>query len=165
MELDTRFKTGDLVVYTGLSPRLMEIVDTPSSSSQFFDCYLVRELDNADTMFIHSSFLSFPASDVVSKNEGIKHDSGKPKLSMLTLESLAYEAAAFEYGAKKYEKNNYKAGMDWTRVSDAALRHLTAWTNKQDLDSESGLNHLAHAKACLAMLIYYVENKVGKDDR
>lgn len=37
--------------------------------------------------------------------------------------------------------------------------------SKEDLDKESGLHHLAHLKANVAMLIYYVENKVGKDDR
>lgn len=96
---------------------------------------------------------------------GVKHDSGKPQLSLLSRESLEYEARAFEFGAKKYAKNNYKKGMDWSRVIDAALRHVTAFNAKEDFDSESNLNHLAHAKACIAMLIYYYENKVGNDDR
>lgn len=97
--------------------------------------------------------------------EGTKFDSGKPKLSLLTRESLAAEARAFEYGAKKYDKNNYKKGMAWSRVIDAALRHLTAFNAGESIDSESGLCHLDHAKACLGMLVYYYENKIGKDDR
>jgi hypothetical protein len=98
-------------------------------------------------------------------SEGVKHDSGKPMLSLLTKESLIGEARAFEYGMKKYAKNNYKKGMAWSRVIDAALRHLIAFNEKEDFDPESKLNHLYHAKACLGMLIYYYENKVGKDDR
>ena len=74
-------------------------------------------------------------------------------------------ARALEYGAKKYDRNNYKKGMDWTRVCDAALRHITAWAEGEDVDQESGLNHIAHAQACLAMLSYYITNKVGTDDR
>lgn len=100
-----------------------------------------------------------------TKLEGIKHDEGKPQLSILTKESLEAEARAFQYGALKYDKNNYKKGMAWSRVLDAALRHLMAFNAKEDLDPESGLTHLAHSKACLAMLIYYYENKVGTDDR
>lgn len=96
---------------------------------------------------------------------GIKHDQGKPSLSILTKESLVAEARAFEYGASKYSRDNYKKGMEWSRVIDAALRHITEFNSKSDYDEESKLHHLWHAKACLAMLIYYVENKVGKDDR
>jgi len=96
---------------------------------------------------------------------GIKHDAGKPPLSILTRESLIAEARAFEYGAQKYGRDNYKQGMNWTRVIDAALRHLTAFNAKENLDPESKLCHLAHSKACLAMLIYYYENNIGTDDR
>jgi len=96
---------------------------------------------------------------------GIKYDEGKPKLSLLTIESLTAEAKAFEYGAIKYSKNNYKKGMDWSRIIDASMRHIMQFNAKEDFDSESKLNHLWHAKACLAMLIYYYEHKVGKDDR
>lgn len=99
------------------------------------------------------------------KQEGIKHDAGKPMLSLLTKESLEAEARAFEFGMRKYSRGNYKNGMKWTRVLDAAMRHLVAFNSKEDFDKESLLNHLWHSKACLAMLIYYYENKVGEDDR
>lgn len=101
----------------------------------------------------------------MDKKEGIKFDKGKVKLSLLTKESLIAEARAFEYGMYKYGKNNFKSGMDWSRIIDAALRHIIAFNEKEDFDQESSLNHLWHAKACLAMLIYYYENQVGKDDR
>lgn len=97
--------------------------------------------------------------------EGVKNDQGKVPLSILSSESLIAEARAFEYGAEKYARNNYKKGMKWSRILDAALRHIVAFNNREDFDNESKLNHLWHAKACLAMLIYYYENKVGDDDR
>lgn len=96
---------------------------------------------------------------------GVKFDTGKPQLSLLTRESLVAEARAFEYGAKKYNKNNYKKGMKWSRVIDAAMRHLVAFNEKESVDEESGLCHLDHAKACLGMLVYYYEREVGEDDR
>jgi len=97
--------------------------------------------------------------------EGIKHDVGKAQLSLVSKESLEGEARALEYGKNKYGKNNYKLGMDWTRLLDASLRHIFAFSDRKDFDDESSLNHLFHAKACLGMLIYYYENKLGKDDR
>jgi hypothetical protein len=96
---------------------------------------------------------------------GIKYDSGKTDLSLVSLESITGEAKAMEYGAKKYGRNNYKGAMEWTRLLGAALRHTFQFSGKQDLDNESNLNHLYHAKANLGMLIYYYENKLGKDDR
>lgn len=97
--------------------------------------------------------------------KGVKHDSGKPPLSILTKESLIAEARAFEFGAQKYGRDNYKLGMEWTRVVDAALRHLTAWNSGEDLDPESLYSHLWHAKACIAMLVYFEARQVGVDDR
>lgn len=96
---------------------------------------------------------------------GKKFDQGKSPLSWLPLAALNLEAQALRYGANKYGRNNYKQGMEWSRVIDAALRHIYAFSNGEINDSESGVNHLGHAKANLSMLIYYFENKVGKDDR
>lgn len=101
----------------------------------------------------------------MSDKFAIKHDENKPQLSILTKESLNAEAYAFMYGALKYERHNYKLGMEWSRMIDASLRHIYAFNSKEDFDEESKLNHLWHAKACLAMLIYYYENKKGTDDR
>lgn len=110
------------------------------------------------------------SSDEKNKNgkistEGVKHDQGKPKLSLVNRETLNGIARAMEYGMAKYGKNNYKQGMDWSRVADAGLRHLNAWLAKEEVDHESGLNHLYHAGACINMLLYYIENNVGNDDR
>lgn len=101
----------------------------------------------------------------IPHDQGVKHDQGKPKLSMVPTELLVGAARAFEFGATKYGRDNYKLGMDWTKVLDALERHTRAFVDKKDLDEESKLCHLYHAAACVGMLLYYYENKVGKDDR
>lgn len=101
----------------------------------------------------------------VEPSEGVKHDSGKPQLSLVSLESLSGEARAMEDGLRKYGRNNYKQGMAWSRLLDAALRHVTQFAGGEDNAPDSKLNHLYHAKANLGMLIYYYERKLGKDDR
>jgi hypothetical protein len=107
---------------------------------------------------------NFILDDNQSKT-GVKNDAGKPKLSLVSYESIAGEARALEYGLTKYGKNNYKLGMEWSRLLDATGRHLFAFSHGEDIDSDSKLNHLYHAKANLGMLIYYYEKKLGKDDR
>lgn len=96
---------------------------------------------------------------------GVKHDSRKPKLSIVPTELLEGAARALTYGAEKYGRGNYRLGMDHCRILDAAIRHLYAYAHREDQDPESMLCHLDHAAANLGMLMYYVANNVGKDDR
>lgn len=85
-------------------------------------------------------------------NAGIKHDSGKPDLSIVPLALEEACARAFTFGAGKYGRNNYKNGLQYTRLLAAAFRHLKAWNEISTGDPESGLSHLDHAIASLAML-------------
>jgi hypothetical protein len=58
------------------------------------------------------------------KVEGKKFDKGKAPLSWIPRTVIEQEAQVFAHGAEKYGRNNYKKGMDWSRVLDAALRHV-----------------------------------------
>lgn len=63
-------------------------------------------------------------------------------------------AEAFADGAKKYGPYNWREKTISSSVYyGAALRHITAWWDGEDLAEDSGLNHLHHALACIAMLI------------
>jgi len=55
--------------------------------------------------------------------------------------------------------------MAYSRLIDATLRHVYAFADKESIDPESGKSHLAHARCNLAMLLYFIENEVGEDDR
>ena len=96
---------------------------------------------------------------------GVKHDSGKPDMSLLPAPALTQIAEVLTFGANKYDKHNWRKGMEWSRISAAAMRHLVAWNEGEDLDPESRLNHLAHAACCLTFLLTYVHDKTGIDDR
>ncbi len=96
---------------------------------------------------------------------GIKFDSEKPDLSLLPKDAKEGIARAFMYGEKKYGRYNFMGGMEWSRLLAAADRHLTAFNAGEDNDSESGLNHLYHAGACIMMLITYQALSLGTDNR
>lgn len=98
-------------------------------------------------------------------NTGMKHDGGKPQLSLIPKEALWGMGNAFTYGAKKYAAHNFKQGINYSRLADAALRHLTAYMDGENIDEESGNPHLDHALASLAMLKYMDVNKPEFDDR
>lgn len=69
------------------------------------------------------------------------------------------------FGAKKYARDNWRKGMAWSRVIDAAMRHLLAIADGEDLDPETGEPHAAHARCCMAFLIEYQKYGLGEDDR
>lgn len=98
-------------------------------------------------------------------NGGTKHDSGKPSISLIPKEALWGMATAFTYGSKKYGQHNFKEGIAYSRLADACYRHLSAFMNGENIDEESGNNHLYHALASLAMLTYMQEKKKEMDDR
>lgn len=95
----------------------------------------------------------------------VKHDNGKPSLGLIPRSALEAEARVLDFGAKKYGRYNWRAGMDHSRMSDAALRHIFAYLDGEEVDPESGEDHLAHARCCLGFLIEYRKKKLGKDNR
>ena len=98
-------------------------------------------------------------------SSGTKHDTGKVDLSLVSRASYEAEAAALAFGEKKYGRYNYTQGFEASRLVAACLRHVTAWNDGENLDPESGLHHLGHAKACLGMLLHIEQLGTLTDDR
>jgi len=101
----------------------------------------------------------------IPQGQGVKHDQGKVPLDLIPRSALELEAEVLAFGAKKYDRHNWRAGMDWNRLIAAAMRHIVAFNSGEDKDSESGIHHLAHARCCLGFLIEYSEKGLGNDDR
>lgn len=78
--------------------------------------------------------------------------------------TLELTSAAMAYGIKKYGRNNWKKGMAWSRLVDAALRHFVAAALSEETDEESGLPHVALGLASLHMLLGNVELEIGEND-
>lgn len=97
--------------------------------------------------------------------EGVKHDIGKPRYDLLPPDAMDAIAQVFTYGAAKYADRNWEGGMAWGRLFAAMMRHCWAFWRGEDVDPESGLPHLAHAGACVLMLLAYTQRGIGADDR
>jgi hypothetical protein len=101
----------------------------------------------------------------MKKPEGIKHDGEKPPLAYIPKAALWAEGMAFKHGALKYDKFNYKNGLEVTRTISAALRHIMQFLDGENLDEESGAPHLGCARANLAMALDTLANHPELDDR
>ncbi len=96
---------------------------------------------------------------------GHKADNGKPKISLIPSVAIKETAKAFTFGADKYGQHNYRKGIAYTRLIDAAMRHILAFADGENNDPESGNSHLGHASANLAMLMDMFERRKDLDDR
>ena len=86
--------------------------------------------------------------------EGVKHDQGKMKFSLLKYNAFMEMLKVINYGAEKYSPDNWKLlENSRERYFDAANRHLWAWWSGERYDPESKLHHLAHAMSSLLFII------------
>lgn len=99
--------------------------------------------------------------------EGTKHDQGKTRYDLLSPSFLRGTADVLEFGAGKYEPYNWLKGILFSRVYRAALGHLISWFEGENLDPETGINHLFHAACCIMFLSHYVSSDefLEYDDR
>ena len=82
--------------------------------------------------------------------KGKKYDSDKPQLYLLPPKTLYEVGKVLTFGAEKYDPHNWRKVDDLqNRYSSAAMRHILAHIDGENLDEETGLSHLAHAICCL----------------
>ena len=95
----------------------------------------------------------------------IKCDDGKAPIALVEPSFIEGIAHVLAFGAKKYDEHNWRLGMKWSRMYSAAMRHLMAFWQGEDIDEETNLSHLYHAACCLMFLAWYWETGSGEDDR
>lgn len=92
--------------------------------------------------------------------------SGKVPMHLWPETATILGAMALLDGALKYGRSNYRAiGVRASIYFDASKRHLNAWFEGEDLDPDSGLPHLAHVLATVAILIDAQAAHKLNDDR
>lgn len=90
----------------------------------------------------------------------------KPCIQFIPPAVILEEARVMALGGAKYGRFNWnEKPVDATTYYDAAFRHLAAWYTGQDNDPESGASHLAHARACLGIILDSQMHGTLIDDR
>ena len=84
-----------------------------------------------------------------------KYDDGKCMLDLIPPVFTWLVGRVFTFGAKKYGADNWKLNLDKKRIVAALKRHIEKYLNDEQLDTESGLPHLAHAACNIAFLLWY----------
>ena len=84
--------------------------------------------------------------------------------------ALAEMSKSLDGGAEKYGEMNWRTtGVRGSVYLDAMMRHLLAWKEGEDLDPETGANHLGHVMGNCAILMdaayegCLLDDRLGKD--
>jgi Domain of unknown function (DUF5664) len=122
-------------------------------------------VNKKETTDIFSLADTLRATPKVDTSIGVKFDGDKPSMTSIPKEAMWEMGLALGYGKKKYGDGNYRNGMLVSRQLAAAVRHIYQHLAGQDKDEESGVSHIGHALASLAMAAYTLENHKNMDDR
>jgi len=143
--------------YSLIIPQMMEIMLPKMDKNS--DGYWIREAILELSRAAHKNNMGDVLMHCHGAIEGLRIHVGSEKI----LDELT---KAMEHGAKKpeYGRNNWKQGMEWSRLLDAGMRHGIAILRGEDIDQDSGNTHLAHMLGSIHMLMGNIELGVGTDD-
>lgn len=90
----------------------------------------------------------------------------KVQLNLVPPSSLIYQALAMEDGARKYGAFNWRKNKVITSIYvAAAMRHLMSYLDGEEDAQDSKKPHLAHALACIGIIVDAKETGNLVDDR
>lgn len=94
------------------------------------------------------------------------HGVSKPGISNVPPVGMLEVGRVMAVGAAKYGPMNWRhADVSSSIYYDAAMRHLFQWWDGLEADEETGISHLAHAAACLLILLDAKAGGKLKDNR
>jgi hypothetical protein len=96
---------------------------------------------------------------------GKRFDEGKIRYDLIPPFANEQLASVLTMGANKYGDNNWKMGMNWSKVIASLKRHLAEIEKGNDYDEESGLLHSAHVLTNAVFLTEYYKIYPQGDDR
>ncbi len=99
---------------------------------------------------------------------GVKYDQGKSRMDLLPSDALLQLGKVMDFGAGKYAPDNWRKGIPFSKLQAASDRHAKKFMSHlhDDLDEESGINHLAHKIVNDLMTLQFIlEKRKELDDR
>jgi hypothetical protein len=149
---------------------MSETILGPNASYTFMgEALVINDTKLVSEAPYHPGYEDASSADIVKASQnattgGRKFDGGKLQYGLLPPLALKATVEILTFGAEKYEPDNWKHVPDSKRrYFDAMQRHLWAWKEGEQNDSESGKNHLAHALCCL-MFLYEHDIMYSVDD-
>lgn len=133
---------------------------TGVSDDLFFACPI------GSPIAIANGFLSDVEPEVKATNPKDRVGVKKVPMSGMPINVLLECGLVKLHGDMKYGAYNWRdAGVRGSVYYDACIRHLAAWMEGEDIDPDSGINHIAHAITGLCVLRDSIIQENWTDDR
>lgn len=95
--------------------------------------------------------------DITGSITGLRYNEGKLPWHLVDFRALKSMVEVLEYGAKKYAEDQWKKGLSLKEIRDSFLRHVIEWNSGQEVDSESGKDHIGHMMCNLLFYEYFTK--------
>lgn len=134
-------------------------------------CYQILTYEQAWFDEVHTCEESVSKKSYIEQKEllmeeGKKYDGGKPRMDLLPPNAIIEVAKVLAFGAEKYAPENWRKLEDLqNRYTGASLRHVFAHMDKERLDKETHLSHLAHAICCLLFKLEIELEETSEEER
>lgn len=164
----SKFKVGDRVQFLEI-PELDISVGETGRVLVIDGTTLWIQMDSADREIgVQEHEVTRLGDTEISKATNPKDAIGATKmpLHLWPTTATAHGCLALLDGACKYGRSNFRqVGVRASIYVDAAKRHLDAWFEGEETASDSGVHHLGHALACIAVILDAQEAGKLNDDR
>lgn len=102
---------------------------------------------------------------VIDEKTGGQKGSKLARFDLIPCQPLWLLAEHYGKGANKYSDDNWRKGYSWRLSFSALQRHLQQFWNGENIDDETGSQHLIAAAWHCFTMSYFLTNSVGTDDR
>lgn len=107
-----------------------------------------------------------PKPEAPDGNPKTRFGMAKPPIGLIPGPAMVHMAEAFRDGAQKYGAANWRDDPVSSSIYiNACLRHVLSWYDGEGEAEDSGVHHLGHAAACLAILMDAEAQGTLIDDR
>lgn len=87
------------------------------------------------------------------------------RFDLIPVDALTQLARHYGAGARKYDDNQWRKGYEYSKSYAALQRHLTQWWGGEDIDEETGSNHMAAVAWHAFTLLTFIKDYPEFDDR
>jgi len=103
---------------------------------------------------------------IKSQMKASRYNKDKSRFDLVPMDALDALAKHYGIGAKKYPARNWEKGLLWNEGCMASLlRHVSSWSQGEDIDKENNQHHdVAIAWNAMALITHRLRN-IGIDDR
>ena len=175
--MSLKFRVGEVVgteMWVGGEPRIKKGVILSTDDKMYADLPIrvrMEDYDIGEWCYKESDLIKLDInagsfSKATTSNPKDLLGSKKVSITKLPMAGVIHGAHAMMDGAAKYGPFNWREKDVVASIYvDAALRHLAAWFEREEIAEDSGVHHLGHAIACAAILLDAQENGNLIDDR